>query len=222
MHPIVSFFRTELKKLADPVKSAQMKAYMKNVQDFYGVPSPQRREILKEGMTRYPITTFKDYKDVTWELWNGTYREDRYMALDLSRKLKKFRIDDAMPLFVRMLKQSDNWDLVDELSVHQIGEMFLTNRKHEALAKKWATDKNFWLRRASILVHHNHRKKTNLPLLEKTIVRMMHEKEFFIRKAIGWILRQYAKTDPKWVLRFVKTHEHELSGLSKREALKHL
>jgi len=222
MHPIIPFLRSELKKAANPAKAPAMQAYMKTAQPFYGVTSPVRKQILRVARKKFPITNFEEYKSVVWELWSGKYREEMYCALDLAGVYKKFRTDVAMPLYERMLKGATNWDLVDEIAGHLICKLVLNNRKHEAKLKKWARSKNFWLRRTSLLAHLFHREQTNTKLLEGTIVLLIDEKEFFIRKAIGWVLRQYAYTNPKWVKNFVRKYEGRLSGLSKPEAMKHL
>lgn len=93
------------------------------------------------------------------------------------------------------------------------------------LAFDWCSgdhDRNLWVRQASVLAHLRHKDETNLGLLSETIDALAPERDFFIRKAIGWVLREYAKTDPEWVRRFVRAREGTLSGLSRREALKHL
>ena len=111
---------------------------------------------------------------------------------------------------------------MDWLSSNLIGRLVDKYRHFEKELWEWTADNNFWVRRASLLAHLKHKEKTNIKLLPQTILKLAHEKEFFIRKAIGWVLRQYSYTDPGWVIQFVQNHEDKLSGLSKREALKAL
>jgi 3-methyladenine DNA glycosylase AlkD len=222
MNPMVTFLRLQMKEAADPEKAGPMKAYMKGLQDFYGVPQPKRKNILQTARNKFPITSFEEYESVLTELWKGRYREELYLAIDIGIGYKKFRIDRAMPLYEKMIKTADNWDTVDLVASRLVGELVLGNRAHEKKLIQWMRSKNFWLRGASLLAHLNHRKETNVSLLEKTILTMIDEQEFFIQKAIGWVLRQYARTDAAWVRKFVKKHQTRLSGLSRREAMKHL
>ena len=97
--------------------------------------------------------------------------------------------------------------------------LILEHRELEQELIQWRVDENMWVRRASLLAHLKHKSAANTTLLGETIEMLAHEEEFFIRKAIGWVLREYSKTDPAWVGAFVEMHEVELSSLSKREAM---
>jgi 3-methyladenine DNA glycosylase AlkD len=222
MHPIVPFLRAELQKHSDPKRAEAMQAYMKTSQAFHGVSAVPLKKVFRAGRLRYDIKTFDEYQSVIKTLWIGKSREEMYLAIMAAKYYKVFRTDRAMPLYESMLRSASNWDLVDDIAAHLVGDLVLQNRKHEARLRKWTKSENFWMRRSAILAHLFHKKKTNTKLLEETLTGMMHEKEFFIRKAIGWSLRQYAKTDPNWVKRFVRKYENQLSGLSRREALKHV
>lgn len=221
MHPMIAYLRRELRKAADPKKARPMRAYMKNVQPFYGIPMPARRNIFHSARKKFTIATYDEYETVIKELWRGKFREELYLAVDIAMYYKTFRSDRAMRLYEWMLKSADNWDTVDTVASHLVGDLVLQNRKHESILKKWTRSKNKWLRRTALLAHLRHKKKTNRHLLEETILSMMDEREFFIQKAIGWILRQYAYTNSKRVTQFVKKHSGRLSRLAKREALKH-
>lgn len=221
MNPMVSYLRNELQKAADAEKARPMEAYMKNLQRFYGVAMPARKKMFQSARKQYDIHSYEEYESVVKELWSGKFREELYFAIDIAMRYKAFRTDKAMKLYENMLKSADNWDTVDTIASHLVGELVLHNRKHEARLKKWARSKNMWLRRTSLLAHLRHKKQTNVRLLQETILLLTDENEFFIQKAIGWILRQYAYSDPKWVRQFVKKHSGRMSNLAKREALKH-
>ena len=220
MHAIVEFIQTELKKSADPEKAGPMQAYMKTDQPFLGVPAPLRDQIFKKAKKEYPIKFFEEYKNAIKFLWNGTYREEQYMALEIATKFKKFRITEAWPIYEQMAASAKNWDTIDWIAAHLIGELVLQNRHFEQDLLRLSESDNFWLRRVSLLAQLKFKDLTNTLLLAELIEKTLHEKEFFIRKAIGWILREYSKTNPHWVIEFVKNNEGRLSGLSKREALK--
>ncbi|MBL7959730.1 DNA alkylation repair protein [bacterium] len=221
MHPMIVYLRRELRKAADSKKAGPMQAYMKNVQPFYGIQMPARRKIFRSARVKYTMASYDEYETVIKQLWRGKFREELYLAVDIAMYYKTFRSDRAMRLYEWMLKSADNWDTVDTVASHLVGDLVLQNRKHEAILKKWARSKNKWLRRTALLAHLRHKNKTNIRRLEETILSMMDERAFFIQKAIGWILRQYAYTDPKRVIQFVRKHSGRLSNLTKREALKH-
>ncbi|NHZ87315.1 MAG: DNA alkylation repair protein [Planctomycetia bacterium] len=220
MQPITIFIKTELKRHGNTVKAPQMQAYMKTDQPFYGVQSKPRKQIFRDAIKKYPITSQENWELIILELWNGTHREEMYQALEVAERYKIYHDETAWNLFEKLLRSATNWDTVDWLSSNLIGRLVEKYRHFERQLVEWSADENFWVRRASILAHLKHKEKTNINLLSQTILKLAHEKEFFIRKAIGWVLRQYSYADSDWVLQFVKNHEDELSGLSKREALK--
>ena len=115
------------------------------------------------------------------------------------------------------------WDIVDEVATRRLGPLLLKER--EALTpmfETWATDPNRWRRRASVLVQLKHKGETDLQLLTHAIVANLDAPDFFLRKAIGWALRELSKTNPRWVKEFIATHQERLSPLSRREAQKYL
>lgn len=220
MQPITKYIKNELKQHSDATKAPQMQAYMKTDQLFYGVQSVLRKQIFRDAIRKYPIISQEVWEKVILELWNGTHREEMYQALEVAERYNKYHDETTWNFFEKLLRSATNWDTVDWLSSNLIGQLVYKYRHFERQLVEWSTDENFWVRRASLLVHLKHKEKTNTKLLLDTILKLAHEKEFFIRKAIGWVLRQYSYTDPDWVLQFVKNHEMRLSGLSKREALK--
>jgi 3-methyladenine DNA glycosylase AlkD len=220
MQPITRYIKDELKRHSDAIKAPQMQAYMKTEQPFYGVQSKLRKQIFRDAIKEYPITSHEEWEKVILELWNGTHREEMYQALEIAERYKKYHDESAWALFETLLRSASNWDTVDWLSSNLIGRLVEEYRHFEKQLWEWSDDENFWVRRASLLAHLKHKDKTNIKLLSQTILKLAHEKEFFIRKAIGWVLRQYSYTDPNWVLQFVERHDEKLSGLSKREALK--
>ncbi len=220
MQPITKYIKNEMMGYGDLKKAPQMQAYMKTDQSFYGVQSKLRKQIFRDAIKRYPITKRNIWEKVILELWNGTHREEMYQALEVAERYKIYHDKAAWNLFEKLLRSATNWDTVDWLSSNLIGALVYRYRYFEKQLWEWSDDENFWVRRASLLAHLKHKEKTNIKLLSDTILKLAHEKEFFIRKAIGWVLRQYSYTDPGWVIQFVQINEDKLSGLSKREALK--
>lgn len=222
MHPIVSFISNQLREHANPQKAVEMQAYMKIEMPFYGVQAPIRKHIATTAKKTHPITSQEEFLQVISTLWNEQYREALYMALEIAARHKRFRDTASFPLFIRMTQTADHWDTLDWIAADFIGERVLADRSQERLLEEWTHSERMWLRRASLLAHLKHKGATNQELLSQTIQTLMHEKEFFIRKAIGWVLRQYSRTNPDWVRHFIQEHEDQLSGLSKREGSKHL
>jgi len=220
MHQIINHIRKELSKAADPLKAPQMQAYIKTDQPFYGVQSTARKTILRKALKKYPITNKKEWEQIILEFWNGKYHEEMYIALSIADRFKKYRDEDSWELFEKLLRSATNWDTVDGIAPNLLGDLVKEHRYFEKKIWEWTDDENFWVRRATILVHLKHKEDTNVELLAKTILKLAHEKEFFIRKAIGWALRQYSYTDADWVKQFISDNEEKLSGLSKREGLK--
>ena len=222
MHPMTRAIITGLEQAADPNKAPDMQAYMKTDQLFYGIQAASRRKSFKTVAKAYKQITRDEYEQIIFELWQGRTREEMYQALEVATHYKKFRNLQAWPIYEQLVNTATNWDTLDWIAAGLISPLVLEHRKLEKELVKWSTSDNFWVRRASLLAHLHHKEETNAELLAKTILALAHEKEFFIRKAIGWVLRDYSYTNPEWVAAFVKANQGKLSGLSKREALKQI
>ncbi|WP_442858375.1 DNA alkylation repair protein [Actinomyces sp. zg328] len=165
----------------------------------------------------------------TWEealrhLWDGaTHREERFAVLAIIRSTRSAPHADrleSLALYEHLLRTGQWWDLVDETS-HAVGLVVRAHLAAAARMRAWAVDPDLWVRRSAIICQLQHKERTDLGLLTDVIEANEEDSEFFIRKAIGWALRDYARTDGDWVRAFVETHPG-LSALSRREALKHL
>jgi len=222
MHPLTRRIRRELKAHADPEKAGPMQAYMKTDQPFYGVMAGTHREIARSACGEFPDLTREEWETVILELWNGSYREEMHQAIHVAERYRRYRTSSAWPLFERLVHEATNWDTLDWIAGKLVSPLVLRHRRFERDLVRWSKSPIMWVRRASLIAHLHHRGELNCDLLEETILRLAHEKEFFIRKAIGWILREASKTDPERVERFVDAHADELSGLSKREAMKRI
>lgn len=221
-HPFVDEVRAEMATQANADDAPIMQAYMKTDQPFYGVKSKVRRSIFRAVRRRYPIGNRDEYRDVIFDLWHGVYREEMYLSLDVVEFTKPYRDVESWPIYVELMKTAPWWDTLDWIAGKIMSLLILDHRKLEQALIQWRVDENMWVRRASLLAHLKHKAATNTELLAETIEMLAHEEEFFIRKAIGWVLREYSKTDPDWVGAFVRSHEGALSPLSKREAMKYV
>lgn len=222
MHPLVIHIKQELQQAGDPKKAAEMQAYMKTTQPFYGIQAGPRRKSFKAIARQFKQLTPQEYEQVILELWAGEYREEMYQALEVAEHYKAYRDIGSWSLYERLVHSATNWDTLDWIAGKLVSPLILKHRELEQKLVEWSKADNFWVRRASLLAHLHHRDKTNAELLSELILRLCHEQEFFIRKAIGWILRDYSYSNPEWVNRFVAEHQDVLSGLSQREALKHI
>ena len=183
MHPITNYIKSELNRLGGPTKAPQMQAYMKTEQPFYGVQSKPRKEIFRRAIKLYPINSREEWEMVLLELWNGTHREEMYQALEMAEQYKKYHNEAAWQLFEKLLRSATNWDTVDGIAPSLIGRLVEKHRHFEEVLWQWTDDDNFWVRRASLLAHLKHKEKTNTKLLSQTILKLAHEKEFFIRES---------------------------------------
>jgi len=213
----------ELERLADPVRAKAMAAYMKTEDPFLGVPKPAREDLVRIMKARFAPGDRQAYEAGILALWRQPWRESQYLALDFARTFQRFNAPESLPLWEALIRESAWWDRVDLLASNLVGPLLLQHRG--ALApelERWVRDPHLWVRRSALLAHLNHKQATAWPQLSRHCLLLAGEKEFFIRKAIGWVLRQYARTDPAAVLAFLEAHEASLAGLSKREARKHL
>ncbi|AJR06264.1 DNA alkylation repair protein [Photobacterium gaetbulicola] len=220
--PMVIFMQQRMAEAGNVNDAKAMQAYMKTDQPFYGVKAPERKAIFKQAREHTKITSFIEYKRLVLWLWSGENREEQYLALDVAEYYKAFRTIDAFPVYEEMLTEASHWDTVDKIASSLIGPLVKEHRELEQVVRNWRQSDNMWLCRASLLVHLKHKSETNLSLLEETILMLASENEFFIRKAIGWVLREYAKTDSDYVRSFVQRYQEQLSPLSRQEALKNL
>jgi 3-methyladenine DNA glycosylase AlkD len=220
----ISGFRKQFRGLADPERAAQEKRYLKSPFDFYGVSVPKIRRIAKE----FRAANRKTPKGALWglcrTLWAGNFHEERALAIILLDEYHALLDYSDMPLLERMLRDSVNWDQVDEISVHLVGAVLERDQRALEYLRKWCRDENFWMRRASLLSQLLlfRRGKGDRDLFYSFAAEMMEEKEFFIRKAIGWVLRDISRRDPEEVFRFVAENKPRMSGVTLREAIRRL
>jgi len=199
--------------------AAQQKAYMKGKFEFYGMKSPVRREVQKPFLIKKYLPAKDNLEVLVKTLWNKPQREYHYFAQELAFKYSKQMEVNDIELFEYMIVNQSWWDTVDFIAPNLMGNYFLQfPAKKNHYLDKWLASDNIWLQRSCILFQLKYKEKMDLDILMLVIESLLGSKEFFINKAIGWILRERSKTDPNWVLMFVE--KHELSNLSRREAVR--
>ncbi|RSM46730.1 DNA alkylation repair protein [Amycolatopsis balhimycina DSM 5908] len=222
---LVKAVRAGLAEAADPGKAPAMRAYMKSAMPFRGVAKPQRSALLKRVLAEHILPDRVTYSATVLQLWRtAEFREERYAAIDLSgyRAYRQWQAPGAIPMYEEMIVSGAWWDYVDELAIRRIGPILRSARAQVTpVMLDWAAGRSLWRRRTAIICQVGAKEATDTDLLTRAIEPAIAEPEFFLRKGIGWALREYAKTAPDWVRSFVDEHPG-LSGLSRREALKHI
>jgi len=214
---------TGLAAVAEPSKAGPMAAYMKTDMPFYGVQKAGRVPVLRQLKQQFPPLDRDDYEEAVLGLWQLDHREEKYLAIDYARGFDEFVVYDSIPLYERMIVEGAWWDLVDGTASWLVGRVLLKERSRtDPIMRSWIASLDMWLRRTSVICQLSHKADTDTSLLGDACTANLADSEFFIRKAIGWALREFAKTNSDWVRAYVAQHRAEMSGLSIREATKHL
>jgi 3-methyladenine DNA glycosylase AlkD len=221
MHEVTRHFQNALEPHRNEARAKPMSAYMREQFPFLGIPSPNRKKLVKTALLETDALKKPIDDNLVIELWACCEREYQYAACDyLAWQRKKLELHH-LDLLEQLILEKSWWDSVDSL-VHNVGAISLKYPDSIPMLERWAQTENFWLRRASILHQLGLKGKTDEARLFRFILENAHDSEFFIRKAIGWALREYSYVNPEAVQNFVLEHQKELSNLSKHEALKAL
>lgn len=222
-HGRIAAIRDRLYAEADPERAKATQAYMKSSMPSLGVRVPTVRRMVLTTAKELPFGSAAELRDDVRLLWReATWREERYAAIDLT-SLKFVAKDlEMLPLYEEIIRTGAWWDFADGVSDRICALLQHHRRTLTPLLKKWSSDPDFWIRRAAITSQLKAKSATDQELLSSVLDANLANREFFIRKAIGWALRDYAKTDPPWVRDYVETRRAGLSQLSLREAMKHL
>lgn len=224
MVELISAIRRALAQAGDPVRAAEQQAYMKSAMPFRGVRLPEVRRLARDISRAHPPHDAEHWQDTVSQLWDGAeYREERYAALVVARRHRAYaHALHVLPLYRGWVLDAQWWDLCDEIASHLVGGILAAHPESTTvILRTWSVEDNLWIRRVAILSQLNRKEHTDTDFLVYALEGSIHDRDFFARKAIGWALRQYARTDPGWVRQFLRTHP-ELSSLSVREATKHL
>ncbi len=219
----VAMVQEEWSALADPANAAAMAAYMKTDMPFYGIKSPDRKPMARRIRDELPPASDAEYDHLVRTFWRLPHREEKYLAMGLASDHRRFMTSRHLGLYHDLIVEGAWWDFVDHVAAKCVGSALRREREVVApVMERWVAADDMWLRRSALLAHLGHKSDTDVSSLFDHCLRLAHEQEFFIRKAIGWVLREYAKTDPDAVLEFVTSHRDRLCGLTFREATKHL
>lgn len=207
-------------KNQDQDNAVKMSKYLRDQFLFYGIPSPKRKALYKDFLKQE-----KKNKKIDWDFLDCCYRDEhrefQYFVCDYLSTFKNILVYEDISHMKIYLKQKQWWDTIDSFDTI-IGNIGLRDNRVDDLMLEWSKDDDFWLRRIAIDHQLGRKEKTNTDLLEKIICNNFGSHEFFINKAIGWILRDYSKTNPLWVKQFIEKYHEYMSNLSIREASKYL
>ncbi|GAA2143585.1 DNA alkylation repair protein [Nocardioides koreensis] len=225
-HALVRAIRESLAGAADPERAAAQQRYMKSEMPYRGISAPQLTALVRPLLASYEPTSRGEWEATVRDLWDGaTHREERYAALALARHraARPWRDPALVPLVRHLVVTGAWWDLVDDVAVHLAGAILVGHPGEMVpVLRGWATEDDPWLRRTAVICQLGRGADTDLELLRHAVESNVDDPSFWLRKAIGWALRDLARTDPGWVRAEVARLDGRLSALSRREALKHL
>ncbi|NEB74867.1 DNA alkylation repair protein [Streptomyces sp. SID14478] len=207
---------------ADPERAAQMRAYMKDVAPFLGLPSPVRKELGRAVLDGTPRPDEADLTAIALRCWALPDREYAYFAVDLLRRHVRRLSSGFLPVARHLVTTVPWWDTVDLLAAHVVGGLVAADASLTADMDTWIADPDLWVARTALLHQLRYRQSTDAERLFAYCLHQAGHPDFFIRKAIGWCLRTYARTEPDAVRSFVAAHRDVLAPLSVREALKNV
>jgi 3-methyladenine DNA glycosylase AlkD len=221
-HPLVLQIQALFDANRNAFQAPRMAAYMKNLFPYYGLQKPVRAVLQKSFIDSSKALSMEDVHLIVRQLWALPERELQYLAMDTLYANKRKWNDATLDLFEELVVTKSWWDTVDLLASKMIGPYIKKDYdKYRSRINNYMRSKDMWLNRTAIIHQLTYRSDIKLEVLETSILNVIHQKEFFLQKAIGWSLRQHAKTDANYVQAFVSTH-HQMSNLAKREALKHI
>ncbi|HEY8471623.1 MAG TPA: DNA alkylation repair protein [Natronosporangium sp.] len=206
----------------DPERAVPMAAYMRNQFPFLGIPSPTQKALTRTVLAGLARPTEPDLAAVALACWQRPEREYQYFACGWLRRHARLCGPDFIETARYLLVTKAWWDTVDALAAHLVGPLVAMHPKLVATTDAWLTDEDRWLVRTAILHQLTFKEATDAARLFRYCAVQAGHPDFFVRKAIGWALREYAKTDPAAVRAFVASQQPRLAPLSVREALKNL
>ena len=218
----VAILKKNLSKQANAQIATKQEAYMRNQFHYMGITKPVQGKITRDVAKQCPVQTHSQLVECVDQLWKQPEREYQYAAIDVTKLNKKLWQPSSLKLFEKMIRSKSWWDTVDPLSSDCVGGLIDKFPELVVVMDQWIEDEHLWIRRSAIIFQLMWKQKTDEKRLFDYCSKRMHETDFFIRKAIGWALRQYSKTNRQAVAVFVEKNKLTLSPLSLREASKYL
>ena len=218
--------RSALAVGGDPERAVQQQRYMRSALPFRGFTKPQVTALLRPLLADWRPADRAAWEAPIRDLWDhATHREERYAALGVARHRsgRRWLTSETVPLLEHLVATGAWWDLVDETAQHLVRPALGADPEAMGVVVRgWAVEEDVWLRRTAVVCQVGRKADTDTDLLRWVIEANLDDDSFWLRKGIGWALRDYARTDPAWVRAEVARHGPRLAGLSRREAMKHL
>ena len=224
LNKYLAAFRQTLKDNSNPERAEKEKSYLKSPFKFFGVPVPFMEKMAKDFKKENKDIDKKTLFRLVKRLWDSEYHQEKTLAIKLLQQFREHLDYESMPMFERMLSESTGWDHVDGIATHLVEAVLRKDRKAYGYLQKWSESENFWMRRASLIsqILLFREGKGDKKLFFGFAERMIGEREFFIRKAIGWALREMSRADPDAAFGFLMRVKGRASGLTLREGSKRL
>ena len=212
--------RKDLFLVADAADAVQMSAYMKGHFPFLGVKSANRKAAAAPHISAWLKESKNLNESLVMELWNQPEREFQYIAMEYVARTKRYWQPEHLQLFETLICQKSWWDTVDFIAATLVGGLLQKYPELQSEMDQWNRDADLWKVRTSLLYQLKYKDEVDFEALSRYILAHAESKEFFLRKASGWALRQYSKFNPELVRQFIASHE--LSPLTVREGSKYL
>ena len=210
----------ELEAAKDLKKAGPMEAYMRHQFSFLGIPAPERNALYKKYFPSAKKTKVIDW-DFVEACWDKEAREYQYVGANYLKAMQTYLTESDLPKLERLVVTKSWWDTVDILD-RVVGSLVYDKPELGEVILQWSLSDNIWLRRVAIDHQLKRKEKTDVQLMEKILLNNLEQTEFFINKAIGWVLRDYSKTNPEWVANFIEKYKERMAELSIKEASKYL
>lgn len=213
-----------MRAAGNPERAVQEKRYLKSPFKFHGVSVPSADRIARDFMKKNKGSNKERIIAIVLSLWKSDYHDEKRLALKLLRHYPAFITPLLMPMFENMLLDCTGWDLVDEIAIHLVGSVLENDKRSYSYLKRWSRSENFWMRRASLISQILLFRKGlgDRKLFYSLAEGMVIDKEFFIRKAIGWVIREISRSDPEAAFAFLMKIRDRASRLTVREGAKRL
>jgi 3-methyladenine DNA glycosylase AlkD len=213
-----------LRELGTPERAAGSKEYLKSDLEFFGVTVPDMRRVVTSALRGYPGLDGAAVLAWALALWREPVFERRLAAVELLQQAVRRLTAADLAAVEELIRDSGTWALVDGLAGTVAGGIALRDPVSWARVDAWALDGDFWVRRSALLALLGGIRSgaPDLARFSRYAEPMLAEKEFFIRKAIGWVLREISRRDPEFVATWTSGHLREMSGVTFREAVRRL
>jgi 3-methyladenine DNA glycosylase AlkD len=223
--PLAGRVRAVLAHTGDPVRAEAQQRYMKSALPYRGLTSPQLKALLRPLLADYDPISRDGWEATVRDLWDrATHREEWYAALAVARhrRARTWLDPGSLPMWRHLVVTGAWWDVVDETATHLVRDTLAGHAEGVTpVIDSWSVAEDTWLRRTSVICQVGRGEHTDRALLMRAVEANLDDRSFWLRKAIGWALRDLARTDPEWVWGEVDRLGDRLSGLSRREATKH-